>query len=67
MMDYAWLVVFALALVAGFLLGLMVGFDRGQREADEDWQEIWAHQENLISHLRRAQMRPLSTPPKESE
>lgn len=62
-MDYVWFVVFVPVLVAAFVLGLVVGFDRGQREADEDWQEILAHKENLISHLRLAQTRPLPAPP----
>lgn len=62
-MDYAWLGVFVPALVAAFVLGLIVGFNRGHRAADEDWQEIVAHKEYLIFLLRRAQMRPSATPP----
>lgn len=62
-MDYALFGVFALALIVAYI----AGFNRGHREADEDWQKILAHKENLIFQLRLAQMRPLATPPKENE
>jgi len=65
-MDYVWFGVFAPILAAAFVLGLIVGFNRGYREADEYWQEILAHKETLYSRLRMQQddgWQPIETCP----